>query len=56
MKALALTQFPWPELALVPLVMFFAFFVSMVIWSSLRSTRNRFDQLSLMPLEGEENE
>jgi cbb3-type cytochrome oxidase subunit 3 len=55
-KQLALTQFPWPELAMVPLVLFFIFFVGVLVWINLRSNREKFLSMSRLPLEGEEHE
>lgn len=56
MKQMALTQFPWPELTLVPLILFFVFFVAVVIWVNLRANKSRFAHMSQLPLEGEEHE
>ena len=56
MKQLALTQFPWPELALVPLVMFFVFFSAVLVWVFMKSNAEKFGRLSRLPLEGEDHE
>jgi cbb3-type cytochrome oxidase subunit 3 len=56
MKQEALTQFPWPELALVPLIIFFIFFVGVIVWVNLKANKEKFGQVSLLPLEGEDHE
>lgn len=56
MKQVALTQFPWPELSIVPLMIFFIFFVGVIVWVSLDKNKRKFEQVSLLPLEGEQHE
>jgi hypothetical protein len=56
MKTDALVQFPWPHLIVLPLLIFFGFFVGVLIWTNLKSNKSRYAALRLIPLEGEADE
>ncbi len=57
MKQAILTQFPWPVLPMIALVIFFTFFVLQLIRVSMKSQRPVFERASELPLEeGEKHE
>lgn len=51
MKQLILTQFPWPWLSVLGLVLFFGFFVGLLIRLSLKSNQKIFHVAEQLPLE-----
>lgn len=51
MKQYILTQFPWPWLPAIALVIFFTFFVGVVIFTGLKSRRHLYESAALLPLE-----
>jgi len=51
MKQYILTQFPWPWLPAIALVIFVTFFVGVVILTGLRSRRHLYEAAALLPLE-----
>jgi lipopolysaccharide/colanic/teichoic acid biosynthesis glycosyltransferase len=57
MKQEILTQFPWPVLPMIALVIFFTFFILLMIRVSLKSQQPVFDVAATLPLhEGEKYE
>ena len=57
MKQLILTQFPWPWLSVLGLVLFFSFFIALLIFVSLNSNQPIFRAAEKLPLnEGERHE
>jgi hypothetical protein len=52
----ALVQFPWPNLVLIPLILFFVIFVGALIWTDFKSRRQLYSKISQLPLEGEDYE
>jgi cbb3-type cytochrome oxidase subunit 3 len=54
MKQLILTQFPWPWLTAVALMIFFTFFVALLVRVSRRSALPAFQAAANLPLEDEE--
>lgn len=53
MKQLILTQFPWPWLTAMALIIFFSFFVSMCFYINHRSQKKKIHEASLIPLNDE---
>ena len=51
MKQLILTQFPWPWLPTLALVIFFTFFVGVIFISRLKSRQAIFNAASFLPLQ-----
>lgn len=51
MKQMILTQFPWPWLPAIALIIFFTFFVSLLILVSLKSRQPILRAASELPLD-----
>ena len=51
MKQTILTQFPWPVLPMIALVIFFTFFVLLLVRISMRSQQPVFARAEVLPLE-----
>lgn len=57
MKQLILTQFPWPVLPMIALLIFFTFFVLLLVRISMRSQKLVFAEAETLPFkEGEKYE
>lgn len=54
MKKEVLSQFVNPDLVLLSFLLFFACFIGVVIWATLKSNKKHFDKMSKMPLEGDD--
>lgn len=55
MKQIALSYFEHPYLVLIPLIIFFTFFVYLIITVMRRSNRELFEEFSNIPLYDEED-
>ena len=51
MKQEILTQFPWPWIPILGLIIFFTFFVGLLVRVSLRSRQHIFQSAEILPLE-----
>lgn len=51
MKQEILTQFPWPWMPAIALLIFFAFFAGLLVRVSLKSQRPVFERAERLPLE-----
>ncbi len=51
MKQAILTQFPWPVLPMIALVIFFTFFVLLIVRISMKSQRAVFAEAETLPLQ-----
>jgi len=55
MKQTALTYFQYPEMVLIPLILFFIFFLALLIFITRPRNVELFKKMEKMPLEEEEN-
>ncbi len=54
MKQSALSYFQYPEMVLVPLILFFVFFMLLLFFITRPKNRELFKKMEKMPLEEEE--
>ncbi len=55
MKQIALSYFEHPYLIIIPLIIFFTFFVYLIITVMRKSNKTVFDELANIPLKDEED-
>jgi len=55
MKQAALSYFQYPEMVLVPLILFFLFFLVLLIFITRPKNKEIFKKMEKMPLEEEES-